>query len=58
MNNQDSFTGFEYSTLEDAEEALKLCPTGWWIDRWLELYDDWRNRNLLYNLDDIEERYP
>ena len=41
----------------EAEKALKLCPTGWWIDKWQDLYDEWKTQHLLYNLDDIEERY-
>ncbi len=57
MNNQDVFSGLEYPTLEEAEKELKSCPTGWWIDKWLDLYEEWKTQHLLYNLDDIQERY-
>jgi hypothetical protein len=57
MNDQDVFSGLEYPTLEKAEEALKLCPEGWWVDKWLDLYEEWKSRYFVYNLDDIQERY-
>jgi hypothetical protein len=57
MNDQDVFSGLEYPTLEEAEEALKLCPKGWWVDKWLDLYEEWKSRYFVYNLDDIQERY-
>jgi len=57
MNDKDCYAGLEYPTLELAEEALKLCPTGWWVDKWLDLYEEWKSRYFVYNLDDIEEWY-
>jgi hypothetical protein len=57
MNDRDEYTGLGFDTLEDAETALNDCPKGWYVDKWWDLYDEWRKQHLVYSLDDLSRMY-
>jgi len=58
MDDQDSFSGLEYSTMEEAEIKLKECPRGWWIDRWYYFYlEDIRQQKMRWDTTDINDNY-
>jgi hypothetical protein len=40
MTDQDQYSGLEYPTMQEAEEKLKDCPSGWWIDQWYYFYQE------------------
>jgi len=49
MNKEDKFIGLEYDTLEEAENALKYCPSGYWVDTWYLSHMEDMKRKIIYN---------
>jgi len=58
MTDDDCFSGFEYQTMEEAENKLNECPKGWWVDKWYYFYlDDARQQRLIFDIADINDNY-
>jgi len=58
MTDDDCFSGLEYPTMEEAENKLKECPKGWWVDQWYYFYlEDMRQKKLIFDVTDINDNY-